>query len=304
MKTVVVTGASGFVGRWCVEALAAAGVAVVGVGRGPRPASMPALADWVQADVLDQQGIARIAAVGGDTLVHFAWTTEHGVYWSSGDNLDWAGATLRLVRAFHAGGGRRFVGVGTCAEYDADALSRPLDEAAPCLHPSTLYGAAKAATARLLAAHASQTGASFAWPRLFHLHGPGEDRRRLVPSVALKVLSGDVAACSSGLQRRDFMHVGDAGAAIAAVALSGLQGPVNIGSGRATSVGEVARITAAAAGRADLVRLGALPDRPNDPPMLLPDVSRLTEIGYKPKRDLETGLAETVAWWRQEMTDQ
>ena len=245
MTRVVVTGAGGFIGRWCVAALAEAGHAVTGIGRGSCPPHMTGRADWGEADLLTEAGAARVAGIGAETLVHCAWTTAHGLYWSSGDNLDWVAASLRLARAFHSGGGRRFVGVGTCAEYDEGEPERPIVETASTAAPATLYGMAKATTARLLGAHAAAQGLSFAWARLFHLHGPGEDRRRLVASVATAVLAGATAPCSSGRHRRDFLHAGDAGAAIAAVALSELEGPVNIGSGRVTSIGEVARIVAA-----------------------------------------------------------
>jgi nucleoside-diphosphate-sugar epimerase len=77
----------------------------------------------------------------------------------------------------------------------------------------------------------------------------------------------------------------------------GLTGVVNIGSGKPTSLGEVAHMLAGIAG-APKSGLGSLPDRAGDPPLLVPDTSRLAATGWTPSRSLHAGLAETLEWWR------
>lgn len=113
---VLVTGATGFVGRHAVPALLARGFEVHGVGRGVGPNQHAA--DLLAAE--DRR--ALIARVRPSHLLHLAWDAEPGRYWTSEANLDWVAASLDLARLFAAAGGRRFVGIGTCAEY---AWGRP-----------------------------------------------------------------------------------------------------------------------------------------------------------------------------------
>lgn len=79
------------------------------------------------------------------------------------------------------GRGRRFVGLGTCAEYD---LSAGLITTDTPLSPNTLYAACKASAYQVLRCLLDTEDVSFAWCRLFYLYGEGEDERRLVPTYA------------------------------------------------------------------------------------------------------------------------
>lgn len=141
--------------------------------------------------------------------------------------------------------------------------------------------------------------ASVAWPRLFFLYGPREHPARLVPSVTNALLAGQPAECTAGTQQRDFLHVEDAAAALVQLVLSDVTGPVNIGSGEAVSVKTVVETIADIVGRPDLLRLGAKPMPPNEPPLLVADVRRLrNEVKWAPRIGLRQGLEDTVVWWR------
>ena len=94
------------------------------------------------------------------------------------------------------------------------------------------------------------------------------------------------------------MDVRDAGAALAAIALSGVTGEINVGSGQGAPISEVAATLGDLAGRPELIRLGVLPDRADEPPRIVADVARLTaEVGFHPRFDLRTGLADALAFW-------
>src|SRR5690606_28146161 len=114
---------------------------------------------------------------------------------------------------------------------------------------------------RLLDVFFAENETSFAWARLFFLYGPGEAPTRLVSSLARALVAGEQADCSTGRIVRDFMDVRDAGAALAALAASEVTGPVNIGTGRGTSIADIALTMGRLAGREHLVGLGTLPDR-------------------------------------------
>ena len=296
MTRVLVTGAGGFVGRRAVAALAARGHEVHGAGRGEPP---PGVHAWHRADLLAPGGAEdAAAAAGAEALLHLAWYAEPGRYWVAPENEAWIGASLRLLRAFAAAGGRRAVMAGSSAEYrwGGDVLS----EASTPLEPATLYGACKHATHVAARAAAAQLEVELAWARLFFLYGPGEDERRLVAGVARGLLAGERVPTTDGTQRRDFLHVDDAAAALAALLESGVRGAVNVASGEAHEVRALIAAVARAAGGEDRVDLGALPQRAGEPARVVADVARLRdEVGFTPAIELEPGLAATVRWWRE-----
>lgn len=292
---VLVTGASGFVGRAAVGALAARGFDVHATAR--RPPGDDA-ASWHAADLLDaEQRRALVRAVRPSHLLHLAWYAEPGAYWEARENAAWVSATIDLLDAFAAAGGRRAVLAGSCAEYDWTA-PQPLREDAPRA-PATYYGACKDATHRVCAGLAQRAGVRLAWGRLFFLHGPREDPRRLVASVAQALVAGQRAATSAGTQRRDLLHVDDAAAAFAALLDSDLTGAVNVASGDAVAVRDVVAQIGIASGRPELLEIGALPPRDGDPELIVADVARLRdELGFAPRHGLAAGIAATVAWWQ------
>ena len=296
MKVVLVSGASGFIGRHAVDALQARGYRVHGVSR-RRPDDVQCA--WHEADLFEPKSGRRIlAAIGPTHLLHLAWDTTHGQYWTSPENLRWVEASLRLGREFHEAGGRRFVGVGTCAEYswdDAVLGGRPLREIETPRTPRELYGIAKNATFEILQAFAAVVGMGFAWGRVFFPYGPDDRRPTFIPSVIAALRKGELALVSPGRQQRDFIHARDAGAALAALVDAEVTGAVNIATGTATSIADVATALGALLGRPDLVRLGALPARAGEPLRLVADTRRLREeVGFVPKTALAEGLRETI----------
>lgn len=290
---VLVTGATGFVGRRCVGDLIERGYEVHGASRGTRGPDANVV--WHAADLLEPgAGPALIDAARPTHLVHLAWETTHGAFWSSPDNLRWLAASVDLVRAFAEGGGRRAVVAGTCAEYRWSGTA-PLSEMGAPREPRTLYGAAKHGLHVAVAAYADEVGFDLAWGRIFFLYGPDESPGRLVRSVAEAMLRGEQAPCTHGRQVRDFLHVADAGRAFAALLASEVTGPVNIASGDPVSIADVAETLATITGRFDLLQLGALPAAADDPPVLVADVARLRqEVGWAPAHDLSAGLRCTV----------
>ncbi len=289
-ERVLVTGASGLVGRQVLAPLRALGFEVHAVARQPRAGQGEGL-HWHAADLLDEATAgALLRQVRPTVLVHAAWYVEHGRFWTAPENAAWLEASTALAAAFVAGGGRRLLGLGSCAEYalEAGAAGQPWPEARR-IAPATPYGQAKAALAARLAGMAG--GASVAWARLFHLFGPGEAPARLVPAVALALLRGEPAACASGRPVRDFASTWWLGRALAALAASPVTGAVNVASGQGVSIAALAQQLASLAGRPELLRLGALPDRPGEVPFQVADTTRLRQaVGFTEAAPLAADL--------------
>ena len=268
---VLLTGATGFVGRQILGQLAARDVAVTVVVRDGSQTGIetaPGVASLVLTSDLFKESADWWSArcEGVDTIIHAAWYAEPGKYLQSPRNLDCLSGTLELARGAVSAGIRRFAGVGTCFEYDLSAGLLSVDTP---LVPTSPYAAAKAATFMALSQWLPLHDVEFSWCRLFYLYGEGEDGRRLVPYLRARLAAGEPAELSRGDQIRDYMDVRDAGRMIADAALGTVRGPVNVCSGVPVTVRQLAEQIADEYGRRDLLRFGARPDNHTDPPRVV-----------------------------------
>jgi nucleoside-diphosphate-sugar epimerase len=140
---------------------------------------------------------------------------------------------------------------------------------------------------------------SSAWPRVFFLYGPNEHPDRLVSSVIRALLLDKEARCSHGKQIRDYLFVQDVADAIGSLLDSDVEGAVNIGSGQPIVLKDIVITLGRMLDRPDLIKLGAIPSRSNDAPLVIADVGHLsTALPWRPRYSLEEGLRQTIAWWR------
>jgi nucleoside-diphosphate-sugar epimerase len=273
MTRILLTGATGFVGRQVLRELRARGAQVSLVLRSGRDVPDGAAAVHITDDLFSENAkFWRAACAGIDTIVHVAWYAEPGKYVTSPENLTCMSGTIRMAQAAAAAGVKRFVGIGTCFEYD---LAAGLLRTSTPLAPRNPYGAAKAGTYLALSRTLPGMGVAFAWARLFYLYGEGEDPRRLVPYLHERLSNGKVAELSSGNQIRDYLDVAEAGRRIAGIALSQAQGTFNISSGIPLTVRQLAERIAGDYRRPDLLRFGARPDNPDDPPCVIGEPTHL-----------------------------
>lgn len=292
MKRVLVTGASGFIGRHAIGHLIEQGYRVEVVSRRDE--------QWlpgVGVHNVDLLTDARrlIESVRPTHLLHFAWSVVPPAYSESPENFRWVAASLELLHAFAASGGQRAVFAGSCAEYD---WSGDCCGAQTVLRPRTIYGVCKNALRELFEAACAAMSISGAWGRIFFVYGPHEAPQRLVPSAIRGIGAGEIVPCTDGLQQRDFLFVDDVASAFVALLGSDVTGGVDIGSGTAVPVREVVtRIADQMNGHA-LIRLGALPRPEQEPAIIRANTERLFgEAGWTPRWTLEAGLAKTIEWW-------
>lgn len=294
MKRLLVTGGTGFIGTHCLRhALASGYDEIHAVSRGGNGLAAPKLT-WHAADLRDAGAAVRLVETVRPThLFHAAWIATPGVYLTSPENIDWLQATVAMARAFGEQGGRRFVGVGTSAEYaETDA---PCDEDRTPLVPVSVYGYAKVATWHAIAAIAEAFKFEAAWGRLFLPYGPGDLPQRLIPATIAKLRAGEKMLLSSGTQQRDFVYAPDAATMLVGLLNSNATGAYNIGSGEPRSVRSVVEAIAERLNARDLPQFGVAAPRAWEPPLLVANMRKLDALGLVARTPFAQALDTIVA---------
>jgi dTDP-6-deoxy-L-talose 4-dehydrogenase (NAD+) len=294
---ILVTGAAGFIGSWVVRALLERDHDVIGTFRPRRTPPTDVMnhgkfTAW-PADLDDLAAIETLARGShAEVTIHMAWYADPATYLHSPRNMDSLAMTVRFARALYENGCRKFVGAGTCVEYAPSDQPRKESDA---IGPRTLYGVCKHAARSTIAALAAEQKKEFAWARLFHLHGPGDARVRLVPSLVDQLRRGAPVDLTDGTQIRDHLHVSDVGTALATIAASDAAGAVNVCSGEPVTLRHIAETVAQIVGHPELLRFGARPQRPGEVMFLAGDASRLRGFAWTPRWTLEDGLRDAVS---------
>lgn len=306
---VLVTGGAGFIGSALVRRLATSGSAVRildNLSTGNRRYIEGQPFELVVADLEDPAAV-RAAVDGCDAVVHLA--ARAGIPDSVTDPLGGFEAnvaqTVRLLDAARVAGARRFVLASSNAVLGPHVP--PADETV-LARPSSPYGASKLAGEAYLAAYAATYGMATCALRFSNAYGPRSLHKKSVVASWVRAALADapLTIYGDGEQTRDFVHVDDLASAVAAalaapedrVAGSVLQ----VGTGRETTVNELATTLERAAGRS--VRVRHEPERAGD---ILRNSSRVDlaaeVIGWRAIVELEDGLRGTVDWFRDALAD-
>jgi nucleoside-diphosphate-sugar epimerase len=297
-----VTGAAGFIGCHTVRSLLADGhsVAIVALESNPlaRLQDVKAQLQVLHADLRDAEAVRRrVAAFKPEACVHLAWYAEPGQYLHSKENLTALTYSLALIDTLAAVGCQRFVGAGSCAEYQTDRGF--LHEYDPS-GAATIYAATKLACYEIGRQLAAQQGMRFVWGRVFYPYGPWEDPRRLVSSAILALQRGQTFCATDGRQVRDYIHAADIGRAFAHLVTHAEDGIYNIASGTPITVRQLVESIGKLLNKAEFIAFGGPSSRGWDPPFVCGDNSRLRSLGWDRRFDFIDGLADTIAWWERQ----
>ena len=258
MKKVLVTGASGWIGRYCVETLKAIGFNV----------------HEYPSNLLDRYHV-DLTLYDFTHLLHLAWNVKPG-YWDNPENIDWFTGTARLIEEFHANGGKRIVVAGTQADLG-----------------QTLYGRSKAAVKTLLEAY-NVTGLSSAYGRIHCLYGIGEKRDRLIPSIILHALKGEQIPINHPQQILDYLYVEDVADALCVLLDNDETGSVDIGSGHGITTLRIAQMIAEEIGVGQKM---ITPSNIPSMEYIVADCRRISKI-WRPRWELREGLEASIEWWK------
>ncbi|MBQ9433106.1 MAG: NAD(P)-dependent oxidoreductase [Synergistaceae bacterium] len=285
MARILVTGATGLIGSYAVPQLINAGHEVFGVsrsGKGPCGISL---------DLFDSEAVSSfIEAHRPEYLLHLAWNVAPG-YMTAPDNLDWVVSSLHLLKTFAECGGKRAAFTGSCIEYDW-SYGFMQEDITP-LKSDSLYGTAKASLYSLASSWAKHTGFSFAWGRVFFLYGRCERPERITRYVVDCLKRGEKPAMKFPYISRDYMHAADVAGGLIALMFSEYCGAVNIASGQATRLCDIAKKAAEVLGCP--VPEYEYAANNDTAPLVLGDSRRLNDvIGFRPSITWHEGLKELL----------
>ncbi len=305
----MVTGGAGFIGSNLVDALVDEGdeVAVLDdLSTGRREnlaAALAAGARLHEADVADPRAVGEaFAATRPEVVFHLAAQIDvrRSVADPAFDALVNVEGTLAVLDAARAAGSRRVVYVSTGGAIYGEAPVFPTPEDAP-IAPLAPYGQSKYAAEGYCALYARLHGLSTVTLRLANVYGPRQDPLGEGGVVAIfcgRLLAGDRATVyGDGSQTRDYVYVGDVVEAARCAADAETTDPLNVGSGRETSVLELAEAMDGLG--AGTLSAGHAPPRPGEVQRSCLDPARASAaIGWRPGTELPDGLRRTLAWQR------
>ncbi|MHA6125920.1 NAD-dependent epimerase/dehydratase family protein [Pseudomonas fluorescens group sp. PF-1] len=234
---VLVTGATGFVGRHLVAALLARGGEVRAVARNANTAQgMPWIKDveFIAADIHAADVDVVALTEGVDVLAHLAWPglpNYQGLFHFEHNLM----ADYRFIKSVVEAGVKHVLVTGTCFEYGLQ--SGPLSEQVEP-QPSNPYGLAKHTLRLFLQNLAQEHPFTLQWARLFYLHGEGQNPNSLLAALDRAIDAGDAQFnMSMGDQLRDYLEITEAAAQLATlIARPDVGGVINCCSGRPVSV--------------------------------------------------------------------
>lgn len=282
----LVTGAAGFIGRRVVARLATAGGQVVAMDRVVPDGGWPEGVEFRQADLTRE-----LPGLEGEwNLVHLAWNMNRG------DAAGQAESVTGFSRLLSQGELVGVVGMGSAEEY-GEREGRLTEDMAPGSRLSA-YGQAKYDAGCTLHRWAAESGKRAFWLRPFIVYGPGQQGNMAIPYALRCAREGRPAEFSEGLQYRDFVHVDDVAAGIAAAAQQlANDGPpfavCNLGCGVPVRLRDVLERIANNTGSGDLFRFGARPMRAGEPEEQVADVNAARELlGWRAGISWEAGVDE------------
>ncbi len=292
-RTVLVTGASGFIGSHLCDRLNELGAEVHGVSRKPR--NDGAVFRWWQAELEDEIATRRLVeSVAPDIIFHLASLVsgkreiEYVIPTLQSNLL----STVNLLVSATGSGCQKIVLTGSLEEVEGDVASAT---------PASPYAAAKGAASE----YARMFHALYQTPvitaRLFMVYGPDQkDHAKLVPYVTLSLLRGQSPQLMGGTREVDWIYVDDVVDAYLALAnTQGIEGEtMDVGSGKLTSVRQVVEQLVDVIEPAVQPGFGSVEDRPLER-VRVADTSYAMELtGWKPMTTLPEGLKKTVDWYR------
>jgi len=300
----LVTGATGHIGSHLVRHLLAHDVRVAVLIR-PATKNLWHIEDIINSlyvisgDLNDiENAKAKIQEFTPELVFHLGWYGVSSQYRNVDQQIQNLYGGIKLLDIVYHSGCRRWVGLGSQAEYGI--YEGILREDLPT-RPVTFYGTVKLCTCLLIQRLCEIYKIGFVWLRLLASYGPMDSTEHIIPSVILNLLNGKKPTLTLGEQRWDYLYVDDVVKALWKFAVNPeVQGIFNLASGETHTIRSIVECIR------DLIEpnlplgIGEIPYRPDQVMHLQGDISQLKQaINWAPSVNIYEGLRKTVEWFRE-----
>lgn len=253
IKTIMVTGASGFLGQEILRCLyGKKEYQLVAVTSGRREVNFPENVQVEKANLLEAcERADLIKKVRPNIMIHLAWEQGISEYRNADSNMHWLEASIGLLREFNSYGGELFFFAGSSTEYETD--NGKFSETKK-LMPSSLYGRCKRIFSLALKEYSAYTKMRYIDALFFTVYGENDSHLfGAIPSTITQLLQDKPVICKSPNNIRDYIYISDAAKASIMALESGYSGSINISSGRPHRMKDVFNLIARELGKEDLL---------------------------------------------------
>ena len=303
MKTAVITGATGAIGRALISVCIEAGYEVLAVVHraSPRASELNRI-EHCQVLFLDLSEYNNamkelhkqdIALEGYELFFHLAWMAPFG---KDRENLplqlENVQVSLAAVHFAKALGCSTFVGAGSQAEYGR--VENKLSPDTPTF-PETGYGIAKLCAGQMTRLACEQTDLKHVWTRILSVYGPHDGKQSLISVAIDDMINNRETFFTPCDQMWDYIYSEDAARTLLLVAQNGKHGSVFVvGSGEAHPLKEYIQKIAEITGYKKEIGFGSRPYNDKQVMYLQADISALKEIGFKSQVTFEEGIKQLI----------
>lgn len=289
MKSILITGASGFILNPIFALLKEQNVDIHVIGRS-NVFHQYNNVRFHHFDLLNTHDFKNIMQFIRPThLIHAAWYTEHGHFWESSQNSLWVHASELLFESFYRYGGQHIIGLGSCAEYCWK--NQNFHEGILSNIPASYYGKTKKKTSEILKVLAEKYGTSYIWVRVFFPYGPMDSVARFLPHVISNLMNNKSIKCMQPESIRDYIHVHDICRILVQLLDVKENAFVNLGTGHGIKMQELVEYIAYTLNKNNLVGYGTSCDTTK----VVADLTVLkTLVDVGPFIDLRTGIKNLI----------
>jgi len=294
-KEILITGATGFIGRNVTAEMVRRGYTVYAPSITPLQIQDEKIIQC-NLDFFDRDTVRAFMEKHEFTdFIHLAWYVGKGLH-GHNLNLDWLSISLDMLKWFKENGGKRYLMAGSVSEYDFSYGYFSEDKTPITNH--SIYGKTKAALDIVGYQYASQNEIDFKTARIFNVYGPFEKPERLMPSVILSCLRNEDIKVSDCVKQVDYLHVYDMAMGIVTLFESDMTGAVNISSGEAVRLRQIVEKIREFSGSKSKIIWGAVPPSYDDP-FVCGNNEKLRSLEWQPRFSLDEGLKNTIGWWKE-----
>jgi nucleoside-diphosphate-sugar epimerase len=234
----------------------------------------------------------EISRMKPDAIILADWAGVAGKYSDSAQQNSNTDRWVKLAKSAKLSSVKKIIAFGSQAE--VGKLLENVLENSPC-SPVTEYGRAKHAALHALSKELEGSDSQLIWARIFTVYGPGDNDHWLIPSAIKSLKKEEVFKTTQGAQLWNYLYISDLCEAVSTLLEnSTTSGIFNVAHPESISIRSLLTTLGLQMGKLNLINFGALPYAEDQIMRVVPDVSKLLDLGWYPKVDLPTGLLSTI----------